>query len=97
MDAIRELLTLGADPRKTSESRTSVIDHIRFDNPRKQEVKQGEGVLELRLHHGAGFRDHFGRHGSTIVILLCGGTKRSQVGDIALAKEYWADWKRRQG
>ena len=56
----------------------------------------GGGVLELREHHGAGYRVYFGRHGNTVVILLFGGTKRSQEGDIRLAKEYWAEWKRRQ-
>lgn len=35
----------------------------------------GEGVLELREHHGAGYRVYFGRHGNTVVILLCGGAK----------------------
>ncbi len=35
----------------------------------------GDGVLELREHLGAGYRVYFGRHGQTIVILLCGGTK----------------------
>lgn len=56
----------------------------------------GEGVLELREHLGAGYRVYFGRHGRTVVILLCGGTKRSQAADIKAAKEHWADWKRRQ-
>ncbi len=56
----------------------------------------GEGVLELREHLGAGYRVYFGRHGRTVVILLCGGTKKSQAADIKAAKEYWADWKRRQ-
>lgn len=56
----------------------------------------GEGVLELREHLGAGYRVYFGRHGQTIVILLCGGTKKTQAADIRMAKEYWADWKRRQ-
>ena len=56
----------------------------------------GDGVLELREHSGAGHRVYFGRHGSRIVILLRGGPKKSQVSDIRLAKEYWADWKRRQ-
>ena len=56
----------------------------------------GDGVLELREHLGAGYRVCFGRHGQTIVILLCGGTKKSQAADIKTAKEYWADWKRRQ-
>ena len=39
---------------------------------------------------------YFGRHGDSVVILLCGGTKKSQSRDIALAKECWADWKGRQ-
>ena len=56
----------------------------------------GEGVQEMREHHGAGYRVYFGRHGQTIVILLCGGTKKSQPADIKAAKEYWEDWKRRQ-
>jgi putative addiction module killer protein len=56
----------------------------------------GDGVLELREHLGAGYRVYFGRHGRTIVILLCGGTKKTQPGDIRTAREYWADWKRRQ-
>ena len=56
----------------------------------------GDGVLELREHLGAGYRVYFGRHGHMIVILLCGGTKKSQAADIKAAKEYWADWKWRQ-
>jgi len=56
----------------------------------------GEGVLELREHQGSGYRVYFARHGRTIVVLLCGGTKRTQSGDIKEAREYWADWKRRQ-
>ncbi len=56
----------------------------------------GEGVMELREHSGAGFRVYFGRHGKAIVILLCGGSKRSQAGDIRAANDYWADWQRRQ-
>ncbi|MGA8147179.1 MAG: type II toxin-antitoxin system RelE/ParE family toxin [Gallionellaceae bacterium] len=56
----------------------------------------GDGVLELREHLGAGYRVYFGRHGETIVILLCGGTKKSQAVDIKTAKKYWTDWKRRQ-
>ena len=55
----------------------------------------GDGVLELREHHGSGFRIYFGRHGRAIVILLTGGTKRTQASDIEAAKTYWADWKRR--
>jgi putative addiction module killer protein len=56
----------------------------------------GEGVHELREHLGAGYRVYLGRHGQTVVILLCGGSKKSQSADIATAKAYWQDWKWRQ-
>jgi putative addiction module killer protein len=56
----------------------------------------GDGVLELREHVGAGYRVYFGRHGRLIVILLCGGTKKTQAGDVKEALKFWADWKRRQ-
>ncbi|MGH8763374.1 MAG: type II toxin-antitoxin system RelE/ParE family toxin [Nitrosospira sp.] len=56
----------------------------------------GEGVTELRIHVGAGYRAYFGRHGKSVVILLCGGDKRSQPADIKQAKGLWMEWKRRQ-
>lgn len=57
----------------------------------------GEGVMELRIHIGAGYRVYFGRYGQEIVLLLCGGDKRTQPADIRQARTYWAEWKRRQG
>jgi putative addiction module killer protein len=56
----------------------------------------GEGVSELRIHVGAGYRVYCGRHGSAIVILLCGGDKSTQPRDIRRAKELWSEWKSRQ-
>ena len=56
----------------------------------------GEGVTELRIDVGAGYRVYCGRHGRGWVILLCGGDKDSQTKDIARAKALWADWKRRK-
>jgi putative addiction module killer protein len=56
----------------------------------------GEGVIELRVHVGAGYRVYCGRHGKAIMLLLCGGDKGSQVADIKRAKELWSEWKRRQ-
>lgn len=55
----------------------------------------GEGVLELRVDVGAGYRLHCARHGQAIVILLNGVDKRTQDADIKQAKGYWIDWKRR--
>ena len=56
----------------------------------------GEGVAEMRIHVGAGYRVYFGQYGKTVVILLCGGDKRSQSADIKRAKALWAEWKGRQ-
>lgn len=55
----------------------------------------GEGVSELRVDIGLGYRVYYGKHGQAWVILLCGGDKASQPVDITRAKAYWADWKRR--
>ena len=55
----------------------------------------GEGVMELRLDFGPGYRVYFGQAGDVLVILLCGGDKRTQTRDIATAKQYWQSYKRR--
>ena len=55
----------------------------------------GDGVSELRVDIGTGYRVYCGKHGQALIILLCGGDKGSQRADIACAKAYWADWKRR--
>lgn len=55
----------------------------------------GEGVQEIRLNFGPGYRIYFAEHGKTLVILICGGTKKRQHVDIALAKQLWSDWKER--
>jgi putative addiction module killer protein len=48
----------------------------------------GNGVFELRIDYGSGFRIYFGQIGMTIVILICGGDKSTQDRDIGQAKEY---------
>ncbi len=55
----------------------------------------GEGVSELRVDYGPGYRVYFARSGFVVVLLLCGGTKKSQSKDIKIAKKYWTDYQRR--
>jgi putative addiction module killer protein len=56
----------------------------------------GGGVFECRIDFGPGYRVYFGKDGERIVILLCGGTKKRQQDDIALARECWLDYKKQR-
>lgn len=53
------------------------------------------GVSELRVDYGPGYRVYFGKVGKSVVLLLCGGDKRTQDTDIDKAIEYLADFKKR--
>lgn len=56
----------------------------------------GDGVTELRIDWGPGLRVYFGEDAGTLVILLCGGTKRRQQKDIDRAKSLWSEYKERK-
>jgi putative addiction module killer protein len=66
------------------------IDRLALGNP-GDAAPVGEGVSELRIHHGAGYRVYFIRRGEEVVLLLCGGDKSSQPSDIARAKRLLAE------
>jgi putative addiction module killer protein len=54
-----------------------------------------DGVWELRLDVGPGYRVYYARSGQRVVLLLCGGDKHTQSADIDRAVSYWQDWQRR--
>ncbi|MDB5759006.1 MAG: addiction module killer protein [Burkholderia sp.] len=56
-----------------------------------------DGVWELRVDVGPGYRVYYAVAGREIVLLMCGGDKRTQSKDIELASEYWQDLQRRTG
>ena len=56
----------------------------------------GGGVYELRIDYGSGYRIYFGQIGITIILLLCGGDKKTQAKDIEIAQKYWQDYRRRE-
>jgi putative addiction module killer protein len=60
------------------------LDRLAEGNP--GDVKPvGEGVSELRIDHGPGYRVYFKAQGRTVIILLAGGDKRTQAGDLRTA------------
>lgn len=55
----------------------------------------GQGVFELKIYFGPGYRVYFGYDGPYMIILLCGGVKDEQTSDIQAARDYWKDYQRR--
>ena len=56
----------------------------------------GQGVMELKIDFGPGYRVYYGEDGGTLVILLCGGDKSTQGRDIEKAHEFWSDYWRNE-
>jgi putative addiction module killer protein len=68
------------------------IDRLRLGNP--GDVKAvGEGVSEIRIDYGPGYRVYFAERGGVVILLLRGGTKKTQQQDIKEAKRLLQEWK----
>ena len=68
------------------------LDRLRLGNLGSSR-SVGEGVQELKIDYGPGYRVYFGQRGEKLVIFLCGGDKSTQDDDIKKAKEFWKAYK----
>ena len=55
----------------------------------------GDGVWELRIDFGPGYRVYYAQQDKTLVLLLIGGSKRTQTSDIKTAIKHWTDYQKR--
>jgi putative addiction module killer protein len=62
------------------------IDRLSLGNP-GDVAPVGDGISEMRIHYGPGYRIYYVQRGDEIVVLLCGGDKSSQISDIRAAKK----------
>jgi putative addiction module killer protein len=73
---------------RDSQAKARIVARVRrlaFGNP--GDVRPvGDGVSEMRIHHGPGYRVYYIQRGAVLIILLCGGNKSTQDRDIAAAK-----------
>ena len=68
------------------------IDRLALGNP--GDVKPvGSGISEMRIDYGPGYRVYFMQLGLAVVVILCGGDKKTQAADIKRAIKIAADWK----
>ncbi len=68
------------------------IDRLAMGNPGDVKPTQS-GVSELRIDYGPGYRVYYQQRGKTVVLLCCGGDKRTQDADIRRAVEIAKNWK----
>lgn len=83
---------LGIRDRTTRARIETRIDRLALGNFGNCEPAR-EGVTELKMDFGPGYRVYFGRDGDTLVILLAGGKKDTQDADMELARQYWREYK----
>lgn len=70
------------------------IRRLELGNPGKYRTLT-DGIFEMKIDHGPGYRVYFARRGATAVLLLCGGDKSTQDVNIKTATLYWEDFQQR--
>src|SRR3989338_8652478 len=70
------------------------LDRVRLGNLGNNRFV-GDGIYELKIDYGPGYRVYYALDGKAVVLLLLGGDKSTQEKDIVQAKIYWTDYKRR--
>lgn len=81
---------------RTAAQRVTIALGRLEDGNTSQLKSVGEGLHELRIAFGPGYRIYLGRDGGRLVVLLWGGTKHRQPADIVRAKRFWAAYKTEQ-
>lgn len=83
--------------RKLSDEKTRQIVQARLARVRAGNFgdwrSAGFGVFELRIDYGPGYRVYFGRSGTTLIILIAGGDKRTQAKEISFSVSIWKEYK----
>jgi putative addiction module killer protein len=88
-DEFRRWLSSLADQRARAKI-ASRVERLGLGNP-GDVAPVGEGISEMRVPYGPGYRVYFKQTGKTVVLLLCGGDKSTQQKDIKRAKEIAAE------
>jgi putative addiction module killer protein len=85
---------LWIDTLRDRQAAAKVFDRIqRLQDGNPGDIKSvGDGVLEMRINYGPGYRIYYTYKGAVIVLLLCGGDKSTQVKDIRRAIQIAAKW-----
>jgi putative addiction module killer protein len=71
---------------------SAYIDKVVEGGSRKNVRALKDGVFEIKMDFGPGYRVYFGEDGDLILLLLLGGNKRTQFLDIVTAKKYWREY-----
>ena len=77
---------------KTRSRVYAFIDRVALGAAKKNTRALGDGVFEIKIDHGPGYRVYFGEFKSMTVLLLAGGDKNTQFRDVQQAKKYWSEY-----